>query len=66
MKVCCLKICISIIYFVWSKVSPGSDQDAAEDQQGGRPFVKELEAPVIDGDRVDLQETTGDLSHGSH
>ena len=45
---------------------PGGDKDAAEDEQGGGPLVEELEAPVVDRDRVDLKEAAGDLSDGSH
>ena len=45
---------------------PGGDKDAAEDEEGGGPLVEELEAPVVDGDGVDLKEAAGDLCHRSH
>ena len=47
-------------------LKPGSDEDAAEDEKSGGPFVEELEAPVVDGDGVDLKEAAGDLCHRSH
>ena len=46
--------------------APGGAKDAAEDEEGGGPLVEELEAPVVDRDRVDLKEAAGDLSDGSH
>ena len=42
------------------------DQDTAEHQQRRRPFVEELESPVVDRYRVDFQKTTGNFSHCSH
>ena len=46
--------------------SPCRDENAAEDEEGGGPLVEELEAPVVDGDRVDLKKAAGDLRHRSH
>ena len=44
----------------------GSYEDTTEHQEGGGPLVEELEAPVVDRDWVDLQESTGDLGDCSH
>ena len=48
------------------KSSKKAKKRKQNDEEGGGPLVEELEAPVVDGDRVDLKKAAGDLRHRSH